>query len=200
MSEYLNKIYFKLNKSELYSSKYDAQVAELSKRVILDVMPTNKPTLQETTLSWSGFADLVLRLIAAGADLTYENLESVYAPKAPSPRRWREVEIDPALLVEEDPKEKMERLLSIADEADILDCIDPDIIKEEGWRSANVIDKDQTSLDGYDLVFKSDMPILRVKEGETIESPFTGSTNIYRIDEIHFLDIETDEVFKVFIV
>lgn len=206
MSEYLNKIYFKLNKSELYSSDYDSKVAELSKLVKLDVMPTNDPDFSQTVLSWSGFADMILKLISSDMELSYENLESIYNPSKASKNMSRSeyVEIDPALLVEEDPAVKLERLLAITEEEkevlDILDIIDPEVLGQEGLRAVGSIDKLETVLDGYDLEIISEekMPILRLKEGEEIVSPYTGSTSVYRIDEVHFLDIETDEIFKVF--
>lgn len=203
MSEYLNKIYFKLNKSDLYSSEYDSQVADLSKKVRLDIMPTNAPKFEDTVLSWSGFADMVLKLISSRSELSYENLGAIYAPKPEDAKPFTpsRAEVDPSLLVEEDPAQKMNRLLEIAEENDILDVMDPSFLTIEGFRSTGSIDKLDTELDGYDLKAEDDsgVPIVRVKKDEDIISPFTGSTNIYRIDEVTFLDIETDEIFKVFV-
>jgi len=62
-----------------------------------------------------------------------------------------------------------------------------------------LIDSDQTELDAEDLVInpKNNMPIIRVKRDDPIISPFTQSEDICRVSENVFMDVETEELFRV---
>lgn len=198
-----DKILGKLGRMDEYqsSSQGDNTIALIDKMDNLDMIAFQGDTFEESTIGWVAFCNTVMQLISEGKEVNFSNFkESFKFEKAKAATISRpEAAIDESLLIEEDPEVKMKRLLSLSETEDIIDDIEIEELTEEGYRSAGLIGSDQTELDAEDLVInpKNNMPIIRVKMDDPIISPFTQSEDICRVSENVFMDVETEELFRV---
>ena len=198
-----DRILNKLEKMSEYQSsgQSDNTLSLINKMDNLDMIAYQGETFEESMIGWMAFSSTVIQLISEGKEVNFQNFkdnfkfEKIKAATISRP----EAPIDELLLIEEDPEEKMNRLLSITVEEDIIDDIEIDELTEEGYRNMGLIDSDQTELDAEDLVInpKNNMPIIRVKRDDPIISPFTQSEDICRVSENVFMDVETEELFRV---
>ena len=93
----------------------------------------------------------------------------------------------------------MSRLLSIASEVDVLDGFEQSELSEEGLREQGIIQRNATSLDAEDVVSVDTMPYIRIKSiDDKIVSPITGSSDVFCIDDNTWMDIDTEQKFKVY--
>jgi len=75
-----------------------------------------------------------------------------------------------------------------------------DFLTEEGLRQRGLVSENSTSLDGEEIngEVKPSIPILKLKKGEQIVSPFTGSTEVCQVENFLWMDIDTEETFMVY--
>ena len=126
------------------------------------------------------------------------NVQNVPKTQSDSPSRREDI-VDESLLVEEDAETKMARLLSIASEVNVLDGFEYDELSEEGLRVTGVIERNATSLDAEDLINDDAMPYIRLNSiDDKIVSPITGSSDVFCIDDNTWMDIDTEQKFKVY--
>lgn len=171
----------------------------LNKIPNLDMTNFVGDNLQNSNVGWLTTAKIIESIFADGKELSLENFEQRYLqqPKSQTVRRAEDV-ID-VNIVEEDVTEKLNRILMEHGEMDFTDSFLAEELTEDGLRIRKFIDSDFTSLDGVDIidVTEDNTPVVRLELGDTIISPFTGTTNIYQLDNDTFLDIEVEKEFKV---
>ena len=102
--------------------------------------------------------------------------------------------------VEATTEEKMQRLLNIAEDVSMFFDFEVDFLTEEGLRQRGLVSENSTSLDGEEIngEVKPSIPILKLKKGEQIVSPFTGSTEVCQVENFLWMDIDTEETFMVY--
>ena len=160
-------------------------------------------TAEDSVIGWVSFCKAVEQIDAVNGDFSVEsifNLLKASKPKTQSsqPARLEDI-VDESLLVEESPEVKMSRLLSIASEVDVLDGFEQSELSEEGLREQGIIQRNATSLDAEDVVSVDTMPYIRIKSiDDKIVSPITGSSDVFCIDDNTWMDIDTEQKFKVY--
>jgi hypothetical protein len=202
-----DKILTKLEQSEGYDTNFSNSVSELIDTMNVGLMPSRAEAFEDAVVGWVNFCNIIKDLILNGLELTKENFKSKFLESA-SPRTEKAIErgqevIDETLLVEEDLVEKAKRLISIAEDSNedrVIEDFEFDLLTEEGLRAAKLINQDATSMDG-DFVFPDSertVKYIRIKKGDEIISPYSGTKEIYQISNNRWLDIDTDQEFLVF--
>ena len=202
-----DKILTKLEQSEDYDVKLSDSVSELLNTVNVGLMPSRAEVFEEAVVGWVNFCNIVKDMILNGLELTKENFKNKFletsSPKAEKVIERGVEEIDETLLEKEDPEEKAKRLILIAEESEedqVVYDFELDLLTEEGLRAAKLIDQDATAMDG-DFVFPDSertVKYIKIKKGDEIVSPYSGTKEIYQISHNRWLDIDTDQEFLVF--
>jgi len=198
-----DKIINNLQQSEEYNVSLSDSVSDLLSSVNVGLMPQRAEEFEETVVGWVNFCNIVKELLLNGLELTKENFKQKYTEA--STKTEKTVERAPQvvkeeLLEEEDTQTKYERLIGIAEEEDLLDDFSLELLTQEGLRATNQIEVDSTSLDG-DFVSAetgNTIKVIRLNEGEEIVSPYSGTTDIYRVSDNRWMDIDTEQEFLVF--
>lgn len=163
----------------------------------LDMVNQPSETFEDSTLGWLTISKLFEKLMNDNLEISLDNLKKHYNLREDCKVIARSFdEIDPALLIKEDKKSLIDRLLSEHGEENYCDDFFEDELTEEGLRQASFLESSQTSFEGEDLRVKNKMPIVEVRKNQQIISPW-GNTEIYQINATTFLDIEEDREFKV---
>ena len=200
-----SKIFSSLNNSDLYDKKYEAAITKLFNLIVdkVNLMPVKGEDWENSIVSWLQFKNIILELIENNKEINISNFKTNYNTSVLEKREVKSVTrddiIDESLLIEEAPETKLQRLLELADEMDVDESFDVSELSENGLRSTDLINTDETSLDGFELQIKESVPTVYVssKKDFSIVSPFTGTTNVYRIDSNFWGDMDTGQHFKV---
>lgn len=179
--------------------------AALNKLDNVDIMAVPGDTFDESVIGWISFCKLVEEALSNNEEITVDNIKSKFTKK---PVKVKDVSslkldeiVDPALL---EPKVvDIDYLLSISEEANIADSMDPSKLTLEGLKSRGLVDQNITYLSAEDVneninFVEKNIVMLKTKF-DKIFSPFTNSTNIFKIDETTYMDLDTGEEFKVFV-
>ncbi len=171
----------------------------------VDIMATPGDTFDDSVIGWISFCKLVEEVLNNNETITVDNIKSKFTKKPTKAKDMSVLKlvdvVDPALL---EPKIlDIDYLLSISEETDILDSMDPSKLTLEGLKSRGLVDQDITYLSAEDVhdnidFAKNNIVMLKTKF-DTIISPFTGSTNVFKVDETTYMDLDTGEEFKVFV-
>lgn len=191
-------------KENLDKNTKDLKLA-LDKLDNVDIMAVPGDTFDDSIIGWISFCKLVEEVLSNNEDITVDNIKSKFIKKPVkvkdmSALRLEEV-VDPALL---EPKIiDIDYLLSISEETDIADSMDPSKLTLEGLKSRGLIDQNITYLSAEEVnenINFVEKNIVMIKDKhDTIFSPFTNSTNVFKIDETTYMDLDTGEEFKVFV-
>ena len=204
----------KLSQSSVYFATYGGDFSKIRKLIDsmdnLDIMPKNGADFDSSTVSLIQFCKIIEELVAHDTPLTLGNFREQYnlektqnlSNKATSTVRAKD-EIDSSLLNTEALYiERMQRLAELIQEDgedDITETFDDEELTEEGLRNRGLIGPNETSLDAVNFkIKKSDVPCVILSDiNEPIISPYTGTEEIYQIDSSTYMDIETEEIFKI---
>jgi len=202
------KILTRLNTSKLYQGT--SQKKEISDLIDslpnLDMVAYNAATFEESTIGWLSFCKTIDSLLENGQEINKENLVialgNKVAPAKTEFKRSSNVEYDYSK-IDEDPFEKLHRLSQIAEENDLIEDIEYDFLTDEGLKIIGAVDRNDTSLDAVEVKVDTDklMPIVRVKEADLVNnaivSPFTGTTQVAQVTSDVWMDIDTEQLFRV---
>ena len=200
------KIINKLTQSENFDESIKQSVIDLMNHVNVDVVTSSSIDENNViTLHWVKFCTLINELLESGMDVNIENFKDLFQKsqlkntKQTVNNSKHEVS-EKILNKEEAPNEDtINRLLSIAEEVDMIDSFNLSLLNENGLRVSGFIKSDETSLDGEELnVQGSEIPYIIVDKDDVFLSPFTSTANIYQLDSDTWLDLETDQTFKVY--
>lgn len=195
-----NKIIDRLSKDSNFS-KNEKNLIELKDCLNnlhnVDIMSKPGTTFDESVLGWITFCNIVLDLVLANESITVDNIKKRFKPTVTNEgvKKLEDI-IDDSILNRSMPD--LAYLLSISEETNIAESVNPELLTEEGMRSLNFINSDETSLDAKEISMALNKPIVFIKnKKDTIYSPFTNSTNVFKIDENNYLDLESGEEFIV---
>lgn len=199
-----SKIMVKLQASENYDAIHNESVTELIEKVNVDMSST--PSIDDQGLiniSWVKFCTIINELISSKTEINLENFTMFFQQMQENVvPASREIASRHELIIEktEEPiaLEKMREL-----DADLIDLNDDEVFSlETEFKNLQVVN--ESDLSNEDLIeaivtepsFKN-KKVIFVKEHEEIISPYTNTNYVAMIDNNTFLDIETEEEFKV---
>ena len=176
-------------------------ITELIDSINLNISPSHSENFEECVVGWVTFCNIVFDLIGEKLEMTKENFKKFYYANKeviskPLSQKTDYVEITETIKHEPEEEKKL-RLLMLCDDEEFE--LPEDDLDVEGLRRMGYVSALDTELDGEELNIKrSSLPILRLKIGDEIISPFSGTNYIYRVSENTFLDIDTEQEFLVF--
>jgi len=169
----------------------------------LDLVAYHGETFESSTIGWISFCDTIERIINSNSEITIENFKKHLGVKKTT-RAKRDVDIiDPSLLVEEDPKEKLNRLAALSEMNDMAEDIDYDFLTDEGLKIVGAVNSFDTSLDAEDIKVDDSklMPIVYVKKSDlnnnSLKSPYTGTKELHQMSNNVWMDLTTEQLFRV---
>jgi hypothetical protein len=176
-------------------------ITELIDSINVNIAPVHSENFEDCVVGWVTFCNVVLELITEKFELTKENFKNFYySIKEPisKPVAQKTDYIEMPIEKKSETEEELKlRLLMICDE-DVCDIPESDL-DIEGLRQMGYVSTLETELDGEEIrKVASSLPVLRLRKGEEIISPYSGTNYIYRISENTFMDINTEEEFLVF--
>jgi len=199
------KIMNKLKQSEDYDISFNDSVSKLLDSVNVGIMPERSEVFEENVISWINFCNIVVDLIKNKLEISLENFKNKFLISSDNKKNEQVVERMPEVIsqehfVEATTEEKMQRLLNIAEDVSMFFDFEVDFLTEEGLRQRGLVSENSTSLDGEEIngEVKPNIPILKLKKGEQIVSPFTGSTEVCQVENFLWMDIDTEETFMVY--
>lgn len=199
------KIMNKLKQSEDYDISFNDSVSKLLDSVNVGIMPERSEVFEENVISWINFCNIVVDLIKNKLEISLENFKNKFLISSDNKKNEQVVERMPEVIsqehfVEATTEEKMQRLLNIAEDVSMFFDFEVDFLTEEGLRQRGLVSENSTSLDGEEIngEVKPSIPILKLKKGEQIVSPFTGSTEVCQVENFLWMDIDTEETFMVY--
>jgi hypothetical protein len=156
-------------------------------------------SFHSSNVGWLTASKIIENIIASNENLTLDNFEKRYMSLEHNSDIRRKMDIIDDNIIEEDLADKLQRILSEHGEMDLTDSFDIEDLNEDGLRSRNLINKNATSLDGVDIIDISEesLPVLKLNKGDLIKSPFSGTEEVYQLDNETFIDLETDKEFKI---
>lgn len=170
----------------------------------IDLTPSYGDNFDSSVIGWIKASKMIASLLEKKLPLTKENFINEWAPTVQPPAISRgEAIVDDEILNR--PPPSLDFLLSISTVDDIAKDFDYSSLTEEGLRNAGFVDKDDTTLDATELVCREDFKTVTVQYDATssirneleIVSPYSGTTDVYKIDSNTYMDLETDKIFKV---
>jgi hypothetical protein len=163
----------------------------------LDMMNVSAESFEKSTVGWLTASKIIENIYRLGEDLSLDNFAKHYMLSGHS-TSFKSRHVVDENVVEETLSSKFDRILSEFGEMDLSHDFDFDQLTEDGLRNNQLVDQDFTTLDGVELIdISSVVPVVKVAPGEPILSPFTGGELIYKLDSDTFLDLESNQEFKV---
>ena len=169
----------------------------------LDLVAYNGENFESSTVGWISFCNTVEKMISLNLELTIENFKNSFeSKKSVSTSRGPDV-VDSSLLVEEDPREKLNRLTLLSEMNDMAEDIDYDFLTEEGLKVLGAVNTNDTVLDAEEVKVndKKLMPIVYIKKTElnndSLTSPYTGTKELHQMSNNVWMDLTTEQLFRV---
>jgi hypothetical protein len=199
-----DKIFQKLKSSKKITANDYPVISRLIEQMgdNLDVLYKHGPTFEESVISYVKFCEILEKIFELDLPLDLHSVKKIYSTQSESLQTKRHVRPSIELYEERPPEseeDKVKRLLELSEETDIIDSYDADNLTENGLRALGLISDDETSLDAVSVVPVIKMPVVKLENrDDVIISPFTNSHNVFQVDSNTWMDIDTEEQFKVF--
>lgn len=197
----VERILSKLKNYDFYDNQLENKIIEVLNNLNnVDFVASSAETFEDSTIGWLKFVDSVVKLNNDGKEINVDNIKEILSSNIKTSKVVSSNhEFNKEILTKESSKTKLERLLQIAEKSDeFVNGFDVTDLTENGLRSAGIVGSQETSLDGESLTFHTEIKTVRVPKDETIYSPYTNTTNIFQIDTNTWMDLENEQLFKVF--
>lgn len=197
----VERILSKLKNYDFYDNQLENKIIEVLNNLNnVDFVASSAETFEDSTIGWLKFVDSVVKLNNDGKEINVDNIKEILSSNIKTSKVVSSNhEFNKEILTKESSKTKLERLLQIAEKSDeFVNGFDVTDLTENGLRSAGIVGSQETSLDGESLAFHTEIKTIRVPKDETIYSPYTNTTNIFQIDTNTWMDLENEQLFKVF--
>ena len=201
-----NKIINRLNTSKYYqSSSQKEQINNLMNSLPhLDMIAYSGSTFEDSTIGWLSFCKTIDSMLELNKEINLENFRELFETLSTKNELKRSsiVEYDYST-IEENSYDKLKRLSEIAEENDLAEDIEYDFLTDEGLKVIGAIDRDETTLNAEEISIKKEklLPVVKVNydelENNTIISPYTGTNQVSQVTSDIWMDIDTEELFRV---
>jgi hypothetical protein len=172
----------------------------------LDIGAYKGTNFENSVIGWISFCKTVEELISNGQQVNLENFKNALKFDSINNASRSTDKIEDFLLVEENPKDKLNRLLSIVEVNDIAEDIEYDFLTNEGLKRIGAVHIDDTELDATEVNVDQQklMPIVEISEfdidNNDLRSPYTNTNDVYQVSSNVWMDLTTDQLFRVKII